>query len=233
MKHDSSLHQGHVLKRYDEDMRKLQKRVLKMGRLVREQMSSLQRVLKGSGGESTEQVVEGDRTVDLLEVKVDKFIIRLLARRSPVGGDLRFIITASRIVTDLERLGDETVQMARVLDREYGSLGECDGRSVENEVRELLVLLTELFDQAMLAFRHHDYLAAKELAQGATGSEGEMATRMRRLSACTQLKEGDVSQAVNLVLILRSLERGLRYVQNISEHVIYLATGKDVRHKTV
>ncbi|WP_296802619.1 PhoU domain-containing protein [Thiolapillus sp.] len=175
MKHDSSLHQGHVLKRYDEGMRKLQKRVLKMGRLVREQMSSLQQVLKGSSEESTEQVVEGDRTVDLLEVKVDKFIIRLLARRSPVGGDLRFIITASRIVTDLERLGDETVQMARVLDREYGNLGECDGRSVENEVRELLILLTELFDQAMLAFRHHDYLAAKELAQGATGSEGEMA----------------------------------------------------------
>ena len=153
MKHDSSLHQGHVLKRYDEDMRKLQKRVLKMGRLVREQMSSLQQVLKGSSEESTEQVEEGDRTVDLLEVKVDKFIIRLLARRSPVGGDLRFIITASRIVTDLERLGDETVQMARVLDREYGNLGECDGRSVENEVRELLILLTELFDQAMLGLQ--------------------------------------------------------------------------------
>lgn len=231
MKHEYPLHQGHVLKRYDEDMRKLQKRVLKMGGLVRAQMNSLQAVLQGEADESTEQVVEGDRTVDLLEVKVDKFIIRLLARRSPVGGDLRFIITASRIVTDLERLGDETVQMARVLDREYGNLGECDGRSVENEVRELLALLTDLFDQAMGAFRNHDYLAAKELAEGATGSEGEMAMRVRRLAGCTQAKEGDVSQAVNLVLILRSLERGLRYVQNISEHVIYLATGKDVRHK--
>jgi len=213
-------------------MRKLQKRVLKMGRLVREQMSSLQQALKGDSEESTEQVVEGDRSVDLLEVKVDKFIIRLLARRSPVGGDLRFIITASRIVTDLERLGDEAVQMARVVDREYGNLGECDGRLVEDEVRELLKLLMGLFDQAMQAYRHFDYKAARDLAEGATGSEGEMATRMRRLSDCTQVSKGDVSRAVNLVLILRSLERGLRYVQNISEHVIYLATGKDVRHKS-
>ncbi len=223
--------QGHILRRFDEDMRKLQKRVLKMGRLVREQMTGLQQVLSGSEEESTEQVVEGDRSIDLLEVKVDKFIIRLLARRSPVGGDLRFIVTASRIVTDLERLGDETVQMARVLDKEYGNLGECNGRPAEDEVRELLVLLIELFDQAMLAFQSYDYRAAKELAEGKTGPDGEMHKRMQHLSDCTLAEGGNVSSAVNLVLILRSMERGLRYVQNIGEHVIYLATGKDVRHK--
>ena len=223
--------QGHILRRFDEDMRKLQKRVLKMGRLVREQMTSLQAVLGGSDRESTEQVVEGDHSVDLLEVKVDKFIIRLLARRSPVGGDLRFIVTASRIVTDLERLGDETVQMARVLENEYGSLGECNGRKVEDEVRKSLLLLTELFDQAMQAFMDYDYQSAKKLAEGKTGADGELQQRMQQLSVCTQLEGSDVSQAVNLVLILRSMERGLRYVQNIGEHVIYLATGKDVRHK--
>ncbi|WP_456412422.1 phosphate signaling complex protein PhoU [Thiolapillus sp.] len=222
---------GHILKRFDEDMRKLQKRVLKMARLVREQICGLQGAFSGKDEDATEQVVEGDRSVDLLEVKVDKFIIRLLARRSPVGGDLRFIVTASRIVTDLERLGDEAVQMARVLEREYGNLGECNGRAVEDEVRELLALLIELFDQAMLAFRDYDCQAAKELAEGKTGPDGEMQKRMQRLSACTLAEGGDVSHAVNLVLILRSMERGLRYVQNIGEHVIYLATGKDVRHK--
>ncbi|WP_456416290.1 phosphate signaling complex protein PhoU [Thiolapillus sp.] len=222
---------GHILKRFDADMRKLQKRVLKMARLVREQICGLQGAFSGKDEDATEQVVEGDRSVDLLEVKVDKFIIRLLARRSPVGGDLRFIVTASRIVTDLERLGDEAVQMARVLEREYGNLGECNGRAVEDEVRELLTLLIELFDQAMLAFRDYDYQAAKELAEGKTGPDGEMQKRMQRLSACTLAEGGDVSHAVNLVLILRSMERGLRYVQNIGEHVIYLATGKDVRHK--
>lgn len=222
---------GHTLRRFDEDMRKLQKRVLKMGRVVREQMISLQQVLSGSEKGSSEQVVDGDRSVDLLEMKADKLIIRLLARRAPVGGDLRFIITASRIVTDLERLGDETVQMARVLDEEYGSLGHCNERTVEEEVREVLVLLIDLFDQAMGTFREYDYLSARELAEGKTGPDGEMQQRMQELSACTKIKDAEVSQAVNLVLILRSLERGLRCVQNIGEHVIYLATGKDVRHR--
>lgn len=223
--------QDHIFRRFDEDMRKLQKRVLKMGQLVREQMTGLQQVLSGSEEESTEQIVEGDRSVDLLEVKVDKFIIRLLARRSPVGGDLRFIVTASRIVSDLERLGDETVQMARVLDKEYGSLGQCNGRLAEDEVRELLLLLVELFDRSMIAFQSYDYLAAKELAEGKTGPDGEIQKRMQHLSECALAEGEDVAHAVNLVLILRSMERGLRYVQNIGEHVIYLATGKDVRHK--
>lgn len=223
--------QGHILKRFDGDMRKLQKRVLKMGRLVRDQLTGLQEILGGSDSESTEQVVEGDRSVDLLEVKVDKFIIRLLARRSPVGGDLRFIVTASRIVTDLERLGDEAVQMARVLENEYDNLGECDGRRVKAEVRESVLLLMELFDQAMQAFKEYDYQIAKQLAEGKIVANGELQQRMQQLSDCTHLEGTDVSQAVNLVLILRSMERGLRYVQNIGEHVIYLATGKDVRHK--
>lgn len=222
---------GHIFRRFDEDMRKLQKRVLKMGRLVREQMTDLQASFGSNSEDYTEQVVENDRSVDLLEVKVDKFIIRLLARRAPVGGDLRFIVTASRIVTDLERLGDETVQMAQVLSREYGDLGQCSGRAVEDEARELLALLIELFDQAMLAFMDYDYRAAKELAEGKTGPDGEIHQRMQKLSACMLAENEDVSHAVNLVLILRSMERGLRYVQNIGEHVIYLATGKDVRHK--
>lgn len=225
--------QAHILRRFDEDMRKLQKRVLKMGRLVRDQMVSLQGAYSGDDEDAAEQVIEGDRSVDALEVKVDKFIVRLLARRSPVGGDLRYIVTASRIVTDLERLGDETVQMARVLETEYGNLGQCKGRAIEDEVRELLLLLIELFDQAMQAFRDYDYRAAKELATGKTGPDGELQQRIQELTSCTLVQKDDVSHAVNLVLILRSMERGMRYVQNIGEHIIYLATGKDVRHKGV
>ncbi len=224
--------QGHVLKRFDEDMRKLQKRVLKMGNLVYEQINSLHQALQDSDEETVEQVIEADRSVDLLEVKVDKFIVRLLARRSPMGSDLRFIITASRIVTDLERLGDETTQMARVLISEYANLGLCKEREVLEEVRELLLLLEQLLSQAMRAFKHQDYAYAKALAEGRAGSDGELLQRVQALWECTHMSDGDVAHAVNLVLVLRSLERGLRYLQNIGEHVVFLVTGKDIRHKT-
>ena len=231
MKQDYSLHQGHVLKRYDEDMRKLQKRVLKMGRLVRGQLAALYEALAQNDEEGAEQIVEGDRSIDMLEVKVDKFIVRLLARRSPVGGDLRFMVTASRMVTDLERLGDETVQMARVLMREYDNLGICNDRSSLAEIREMIQLLGQLLARTMEAFRHQDYRFARDLAAGSAGACDELSKRLKSMMVCTTSQGTDVAHAVNLVLILRSLERGLRYTQNIGEHIVYLVTGKDVRHK--
>ncbi len=231
MKHDSSLHQGHVLKRFDEDMRKLQKRVLKMGRLVQEQMDGLRDVLDQNDEERAEQIIEGDRPIDLLEVKVDKFIVRLLARRSPVGGDLRFIVTASRIVTDLERLGDETAQMAKVLVSEYDNLGMCNERSSLEETREMIQLLRQLLERIMDAFRCQDNRFARDLAEGNAAASVELEKRLQGMMSCITQEGADVSHAVNLVLILRSLDRGLRYVQNIGEHVVYLVTGKDVRHR--
>ncbi|WP_457673557.1 phosphate signaling complex protein PhoU [Thiolapillus sp.] len=223
--------QGHILRRFDEDMRKLRKRVLKMGRLVRQQLSSLHEVLTENDGEGAEQIIEGDRSIDMLEVKVDKFIVRLLARRSPVGGDLRFIVTASRMVTDLERLGDETARMARVLVREYDNLGMCNERSSLDEIREMIQLLAQLLARTMDAFRHQDYRFARDLAAGNAGACDELDKRLRSMMACTTREGVDVAHAVNLVLILRSLERGLRCTQNIGEHIVYLVTGKDVRHK--
>jgi len=223
--------QGHILRRFDEDMRKLQKRVLKMGRLVQGQLAALHEALAQNDEERAEQIVEGDRSIDLLEIKVDKFIVRLLARRSPVGGDLRFIVTASRIVTDLERLGDETVQMAKVLMREYDSLGMCNDRSSLAEIREMIQLLSQLLARTMEAFRQQDYRFARDLAAGSAGACDELDKRLKGMMACIISEGVDVVHAVNLVLILRSLDRGLRYTQNIGEHIVYLVTGKDVRHK--
>ncbi|BAO45416.1 phosphate signaling complex protein PhoU [Thiolapillus brandeum] len=231
MKHDSQLNQDHILRRFDDDMRKLQKRVTKMGRLVQGQITALYEVLAQNDEERAGQIIEGDRSIDLLEVKVDKFIVRLLARRSPVGGDLRFIVTASRIVTDLERLGDETAQMAKVLESEYDNLGICNDRSALEEVREMIHLLLQLLQRVMDAFRHQDYRFARDLAEGKIGISKELEQRLQALMACVTQEGEDVSHAVNLVLILRSLERGLRYTQNIGEHVIYFVCGKDVRHK--
>jgi phosphate transport system protein len=148
-----------------------------------------------------------------------------------VGGDLRFIVTASRIVTDLERLGDETVQMAKVLMREYDSLGMCNDRSSLAEIREMIQLLSQLLARTMEAFRQQDYRFARDLAAGSAGACDELDKRLKGMMACIISEGVDVVHAVNLVLILRSLDRGLRYTQNIGEHIVYLVTGKDVRHK--
>ncbi|HHB12239.1 MAG TPA: phosphate signaling complex protein PhoU [Chromatiales bacterium] len=223
--------QGHILKRFDKDMRKLQKRVLKMGGMVVEQMERLQDALGQEDEEQARQVIEGDRPIDLQEVKADKFIVNLLARRSPVGSDLRYIVAASRIVTELERLGDETAQVARVLFQERYSLGGCEGGTADEEIRRLLGQLIGLLEKALDAFEDYDYQGALALARSDDSPRAELDKRLKHLMEWVFENQQQVAEAVNFVLVLRALERSVRHVQNIAEHTIYLITGEDIRHR--
>lgn len=223
---------GHILTSFDKDMDKLQRRVVKMGKLVKKQLMRVRDALDGADDIAGQEVIENDDRIDRLEVKADKSIVQILARRSPMGMDLRYIICASRVVTDLERLGDEVVQMARTLLEEQHTLGQCDDVSAMVEVKSMLSLLDELCDRACEAFEKFDEVAARELAFGAASSEGELQKRIDHMKACTGQGGEDVSAAVGRVLVLRAMERALRYIQNISEHVIFLVTAEDVRHKS-
>ena len=223
--------QGHVLRRYDKEMRKLQKRVLKMGAMVAEQMERLQDALGQEDEEQARQVIEGDRPIDLQEVKADKFIVNLLARRSPVGSDLRYIVAASRIITELERLGDETAQVARVLFQERHSLGRCERGTADEEVRRLLGQLIGLLESALDAFEDYDHQGALALARSDDSPRAELDKRLKHLMECVFESQQQVAEAVNFVLVLRALERSVRHVRNIAEHTIYLITGEDIRHR--
>ena len=222
---------GHTLKRYDKDMLKLQKRVLTMGDMVHQQLSRLQQASEAVTEDTIQEIADAEDAIDRQEIKVDRYIVKMLARRSPVGSDLRFIVVSSRIASDLEGLGDETAQMAKTLLDENWRLFDCDNISALGEVAGMLTLLAELFDQAMKTFEDYDYKTAKEIADGSASAEGELEIRMNHLVERCRASKGDVSNAVSLALIMRSMQRGLRQVQNISKHVIYLLTATDIRHQ--
>ena len=222
---------GHTLKRYDKDMQKLQTRVLSMGDMVHQQLHRLQEAIGCVTEETMQEIIEADDNIDRQEVKVDKFIIKVLARRSPVGSDLRFIVASSRIVTDLERLGDETAQMAKIICEDDWHLANCEDLSAPREMANVLSLVAELFDKVMDAFENYDYKSAKEIVYGLANPDGELEYRMKRLRTCSRRATGDVSDAVSLALIMRAMDRALRYIQNISEHVVYLLTATDIRHQ--
>lgn len=223
---------GHILTGFDKDMEKLQRRVVRMGQLVKEQLNMVKEALGRAGVEAIgQEIIENDDQIDRLEVKADRSIVKILARRSPMGMDLRYIICASRVVTDLERLGDEVVQIARTLLEEKHTLGQCDNVSAMVEVKSMLFMLDELCDRVCEAFERFDEVTAREIAFGAASTEGELQKRIDHMKACTGQDE-DVSAAVGRVLVLRSMERALRYIQNISEHIIFLVTAEDVRHQS-
>ncbi len=223
--------ENHIFRRMDKDMRKLQKRVLKMGAMVLEQMDRLQNALAAEDPDKARQVIEGDRPIDLQEVKVDKFVIQFLARRAPMGSDLRFVVATSRIVTELERIGDETAQVAKALFHEQQQLAGCDGRPADEEVRELVGQLIVLFDSALDAYQHYDYQEALALAREESGPGYKLREQLKELMECIFHSQQPVAEAATFVLVLRALERIMRHVQNIAEHVIYLVSGEDIRHQ--
>ncbi len=222
---------GHILSGFDKDMRKLRKRVRKMGGMVRGQMERLQLALGHDSTAQARQVIEEDRPIDLQEVKVDSFIVSLLARRAPMGRDLRYVVATSRIVTELERLGDEMTQIARVLCQDPLPEAGCEVRSPRTEVQRLMGHLIVLLDRALRAYEEDDAAQAEAMVAGDSAEQVDLGKCLKTLSECALDNRQDVAGAVNSMLVLRSLDRGIRHIDNIAEHVVYLTTGEDIRHQ--
>ena len=133
----------HTYKRYDKELQKLREQVARMGDHVSQQLNLLLNHLESADKESFEEIIENDVSINGMEVKASKTVIRLLAKRAPMGSDLRLIIASSRTVTELERIGDEVVSMAKTLMAD-GELGVCKGASVA-EALEALIASSILF----------------------------------------------------------------------------------------
>jgi len=227
----SDVTEGHIFKRFNLELAKLRNRVMDMGDLAAVQLRQLHDAVTNGRTADMQEVAEGETALDLMEIKVDKLIVRLLARRGPMGADLRFIIAASRMVNDLERLGDETSFMGRQLMADAAEYGQCQGVQVYREIGELIDLAHELLQRVLAAFAQQDEGAARELAYGGAGPEGELGLRIKRLSECLVVPDVPPQAAVNRMLAARALDRILGLISEMAEHVIFLTTGKDVRHR--
>src|SRR3546814_16671419 len=111
---------AHTLKKFDEELATLRDLVLKMGGEVEEQVARAISVLEGGDLKVAREVIERDRDIDRLELKADEEVAQLLALRSPLGGDLRTVLSLSKTVNDLERVGDEAKKIARIALQQIG-----------------------------------------------------------------------------------------------------------------
>ena len=149
----------HTFKRYDKELTKLKTQISKMGQHVTQQISLMLDELHSESGISfdnvLDEVIDNDVAINGMEVKVGKTVLKLLAKRAPMGKDLRFIISSSRIVTELERIGDEIVSMAKSLanNKEWNI---SDDAAISNDLESLLVMAKQLLDRALIAVQNDD-----------------------------------------------------------------------------
>ena len=223
--------QQHTLRRYDKELQKLKQQVEKMGHYVSNQIELvLDHIEDDQPSMEFDDVFENDVTINGMEVKASKTVIRLLAKQAPVGKDLRFIIAVSRIVTELERIGDEVVTIARSFDDQALTI-PCTEQSVTVSVSSLLASAKNLLDRALLAAQNDDVETATNMINHHLAKQGTYYEDAQRLVACIKKHHESTEESFNAALQANSLKRICDHICNICEHTVFLVSGEDIRHK--
>jgi len=225
--------EGHILHYIDEELRSLQTLIAKMAELVFSQLSQSLESLKKVDRNLAEQVVQREREVNQLEVAADSMILNIMARFCPVAGDLRFVMITSKIINDLERIGDEAAKIAN-----FALFLHADSNNHDPATYPLadvyavgdLAIIT--LQHALQAVAESDSAKAKVIIYDHKALDDQIKASVHRLMNGAQPKtDYQVSHSVRVVLMLKALERVGDHAQNLAESVIFLVTGEDVRHR--
>ncbi len=222
--------EGHTHKRFDGELVNLHLKVLEMGGLAADQLRLALSVIKDKNLHLAHKVITRDIEVDELEVKVDEEIVSVLARRNPMARDLRAVISFSKIISDLERIGDEAVKISSLALQMYDNDGADPAASMLRDIVTMGRLVSAMLEDSLKVFDRLDAQHALDIVSGHTELEAEFQSSVRRLATFLMEDARNVGYIIKVVLITKALERIGDHSKNIAEYVIYLINGKDVRH---
>jgi len=224
----SDLHLGqHISRRFNEELEDVRSKVLHMGGVVEVQLANALRVLVNDETKLAKEVVNADSIVNSLEVEIDEECTRIVALRQPAATDLRLVMTVTKTINDLERMGDEAKRVARM------SRKEMDG-ALEDDVRADLEYLGELvrgmLRQVLDAFARTDVDTAVLVVKADKKVDKKYKKILKQLIHRMAEDPAAIPAVMNIIWAVRSLERLGDRCQNIAEHIIYMVLGTDVRH---
>ena len=222
---------GHTVESFNEEMKQEHKTVLQMGALVRTQIKNAIRTLQEEDAEEARKVIAADAEVNNLDIQVAAHVEHILARRTPVAGDLREVLTVAKIATDLERCGDEAGKLARLTIHFFDDRGTAPNYQLLQEVSSVAGFVDQMLQESLDAFDERNIERACEVIRKAESLDGEFRSSLRRLTTFVLEDARTIGQFIDVVLAVRALERIGGHAKNIGGYVVYLVTGRDVRHE--
>jgi len=217
----------HISRRFNEDLEQVRGRVLAMGGMVEALLSkAIAAVNDGDSGLGS-SVSTDDLAVNAMEVAIDEECSRILATRSPAAGDLRLIIAIIKTITDLERIGDEGEKIGNIAAR-LAAMERPESKY--REIKHMGRLVTEMVHGALDAFARLDAQAAVEVARRDRAVDEEYEAIQRQSITFMMEDPRSIRRALDVMWIVRALERVGDHAKNICEYVIFMVHGKDVRH---
>jgi phosphate transport system protein len=221
----------HTSKQFDAELEAVRARVLQMGGFVEEQIKVALDALMAGDLQLCEKVEKNDRTVNAFEVGIDEDVSTIIARRQPAAGDLRMLMTVVKTITDLERIGDEAAKIARMAKLIYSSDRLQQPRMAE--IRRMSTIALGMLRKSLDAFARLDLAASAEVVRQDRHVDEEFRGTLRQLITFMMEDPRTISMSIEILFIAKAIERIGDHAKNISEYVIYMVKGKDVRHVTL
>jgi phosphate transport system protein len=216
----------HTSREFERELKTLRERLLVMGGRAEQQIARAVESITRRDDRLARQVIDEDNKIDQDEVEIDELAFLILARRQPVASDLRFIMLALKIVTDLERIGDLASNIAK---REQ-ELSRFDESPLLAELRELARRVQHALRQSLDAFVNADAVTAENVIRDDIEIDKLNTELITKLLSDENVGPREMARSLSTSSVSRYLERIGDHATNIAEMVIYFVRGRDVRH---
>jgi len=212
---------------FEEDLGALKTRLLEMGGLAEERLRMAMRGLVDRDAGLLEKVLSGDADINRLHLEVDDRCFKLLALQQPMAVDLRAIVAAVKINSELERVGDLAVNIAEAATRalQFAPVKELI------DIPRMALIAQEMLRDALDAYVRRDTVLAQRVLTRDDELDSLKTQVFRELLGMMVRDQSIINASLDLILISRHLERTGDHATNIAEDVIFMVSARDVRHQ--
>ena len=221
----------HLSTQFDSELNGVSSRVMELGGLVESQIRQAIYAFTHFSAEAAEEVFEIESRVNQMELDIDRELSSIIARRQPTARDLRLLIAISKTTANLERVGDETTKIARMV---KSIISSGTARTLpSSELRVAADLASALLRKALDAFARLDTAAAVSILKEDNAIDQEFDGFVRKLITYMMEDPRTISASLDLLFLAKAIERIGDHAKNIGELIIYIVKGADVRHSSM
>ena len=221
----------HLSTQFDTELNAVSSRVMEMGGLVESQIRQAIYALAQFNAEAAGQVLETENRVNTMEVEIDRELASIIGRRQPTARDLRLLMAISKTTANLERVGDESAKIARMV---KSIIDSGSARALpSSELRVAADLASGLLRKALDAFARLDTATAFSILKEDDAIDKEFDGFVRKLITYMMEDPRTISASLDLLFLAKAIERIGDHAKNIAEFIIYVVKGADVRHSSM
>jgi phosphate transport system protein len=215
-----------MTKHFVRELEKLKKKILSLGALVEERVYLAIKAIESRDPDLAKRIIRSDYEIDETEVEIEEECLKVLALYQPVAIDLRFIVAVIKINSDLERIGDQAVNIAERIQ----SMAKYPNISFHFDYTEMAEIAAAMLKQSLDALVNLDIDTAFRVITMDDDVDNIQGNAYSQIKQAMREHPEEMTYLINLYLISRHLERVADHATNIAEEVIYLIEGEIVRH---